>query len=49
VRALAPGERVALDIDSLAEWGDEPEHVEVDLTADETVDADEYEDADERV
>ena len=49
VRALAPGERVALDIDSLAEWGDEPEPVEVDLTADETVDADEYEDADERV
>jgi segregation and condensation protein A len=35
VRALAPGERVALDLDSLQEWGDEPQPGDVAIDVDE--------------
>ena len=45
VRALAPGERVALDLDSLEEWGDEPQPGDVAMD----VDTDDDEDIDEIV
>jgi segregation and condensation protein A len=37
VRALAPGERVALDLDSLEEWGDEPQPGDVRIDVDDDV------------
>ena len=46
VRALAPGERVALDLDSLGEWGDEPQpgDVAIDVAIDVDEDDEDIED-----